>query len=209
MLLQSAARLEEAVGAGDTLTVDSTGRLAALGVRREIWIVDLEWPWEPCRVLPTPELAPPVALEWQPQRGAGSGRTIACASADGALRLYDGAAEPGALSLLVTLCGRAAGGGWQGPRDCAVQHVAWRPAAPHTLAAATAGGGLAFFDCRAGSAWHLAMCEGGGGGGGPSASDGGGAGRVSWCGGPADAGGAAPSGGWLAPAELTDRRRRN
>ena len=80
MLLQSAARLEEAVGAGDTLTVDSTGRLAALGVRREIWIVDLEWPWEPCRVLPTPELAPPVALEWQPQRGAGSGRTIACAS---------------------------------------------------------------------------------------------------------------------------------
>jgi len=153
MLLHTRGALLDATGVGDTLTVDATGRLAALGARRELWIVDLEWPWEPCRVLPTPDLQPAVALEWQPQHGPGSGRTIACASADGVLRLYDGAAEAGARSLLVTLCS----GAGAGPGDVAVEHVAWRPSAPHTLAAATAGGGLALFDCRAGSAWHMKL----------------------------------------------------
>jgi hypothetical protein len=215
LLLQDRGARLDAAGIGDTLTIDATGRLAALGARREILIVELEWPWEPCRVLPTPDLLPAVALEWQPQHGPGSGRTIACACASGALRLYDGAAEPGARSLLVTLCGGAAagsGGASDGPSDVAVEHVAWRPSAPHTLAAATAGGGLALFDCRAGSAWHMklrgasapATAYAGGGGGGlqspvGAGRDGFGApaslpasapGRVSWCGAAGGGGGA-------------------
>lgn len=49
MLQARGARLE-ARGAGDTLAVDGTGRLAAFGARREIWVVDLDFPWEACRV---------------------------------------------------------------------------------------------------------------------------------------------------------------
>ena len=89
------ARHESA--SGRVVSASASGVVAiGGGGSAAICLFDLEWPWEPSRLLPTDGRV--VALEWQ---SAGDARRLAAAGDLGTLSLYDPAAGSGLASSLV------------------------------------------------------------------------------------------------------------
>ena len=128
------------------VAVSHGGAFAAYGTASGLCVVDLGWPWRPCRTLPLGEAGPTVALEWGPRA---SGGRVAVAGARGALGLFDLAAESNACALLASLRGTAPAGE-ASAAAAYVDALAWNASDPQALLSRTSHGAIELYDFRAG-----------------------------------------------------------
>uniref|UniRef100_A0A7S4BKM3 Peroxin-7 n=1 Tax=Chrysotila carterae TaxID=13221 RepID=A0A7S4BKM3_CHRCT len=149
MLQRLAVRIDRA--SGGALAVDSSGTCAVLGGRRALCLVELDWPWEPSRVLNLSNGGDVIALEWQNQ--SHRRQVVACAESFGSLRLYDVSASSCAAALVATgVIETEKGAADSAQESHAVDAVGWCPNDGNLLAVHAANGSAALWDIRSPSA---------------------------------------------------------
>ena len=134
------ARFADSV-TGGSIAVDSRGAFAAVGGPRGVVLIDLEWPWEPCRTVRLSVVPEAVtALEWHPMPSREG--ILACAGERGSITICDIVAmEPSAKSQLSILRHPAAG-------VPAAGALGWCPEDANSLATRSVDGAVAVWDIR-------------------------------------------------------------